>query len=518
LPKEEAERNIIISRIEGIFGKKENEIKNLLASANFFSFEPILIETGLDGEKALVLEAEINDLKGFNLEKNLQREYTYSSYLAHILGYVGRMNEQDIKDHPDFFATEIIGKDGIELQYDQILRTLPGRKETEVDAVGRIIKEVSHNESTRTKGLLLSIDISLQQKLYDELAKAAKKFGATNASAVALDPRNGNVLALVSLPGFDNNFFAKGISQSDYTELINDPNQPLFNRAVSGQYPPGSTIKPFIGAAALEEKIIKPKQTINDTGDLVIGNQYNPDVVYRFPDWKVHGPVDIYSAIAQSCDVYFYHIGGGYGDFAGLGVDRIEKYLKQFGFGGLTGIDLPAEKNGFVPNKTWKKEEKKENWFVGNTYHLSIGQGDLTVTPLQMAVFTAAIANGGTIWQPKIVDKIMDSEKNIINDIQPQGRAVDFISKSNLEIIRNAMQQVVLAGSAQYLKTLPIEAAGKTGTAQTVPGKEPNAWFTSFAPFENPEIALAILIEEGKEGSSAAVPVAKEVLEWYFNR
>jgi penicillin-binding protein 2 len=518
LPKDTNNRQLIISKVAGIFGNDAGKMNEVLAKHDSFSFEPVILAEDIDREKVLLWDEAGQEFSGINLEKNLRREYVDGLNFSHILGYVGRMDKKESEANPNYFLTETLGKSGLELQYQNILRTSPGRQEVEVNARGEIKKIGIISESTDVESLVLSLDAGLQKKLADEISGALKRTGGTKAAALALDPRDGKILALLSFPTFDNNALAKGISQEEYDQLFNKDDQPLFNRAVSGQYPPGSTIKPFFGVAALQEGVVKPNTTINDSGAIIIPNPYSSDIVYTFPDWKTHGPVNIFSAIAESCDIYFYTIGGGFGDFKGLGIDRLEKYLKLFGFGGTTGIDLPNEKTGFVPSAQWKKDAKKEDWYIGDTYHLSIGQGDLTVTPLQMAGLTAAIANNGTVWQPQIVDKIIDSAKNIIKDIEPVGQKISFISEENFGIIHEAMRQTILSGSAQYLKDLPIEAAGKTGTAQTSIGKPNNSWFTVFAPYKNPEIVLVILVEGGGEGSSTAVPIAKEVLEWYFNK
>jgi len=518
LPKNPEERESNILKIAGILEVDGNKMNEILAKCDLFSFEPVILAENISREKILRWDAAGQNFPGINLEKNLRREYVDGFMFSHILGYVGRMDEKDNKKHKDYFLTETIGKSGLEFQYQDILRTLPGRQETEVNARGEIKKNGIISESTDVKSLILSINAGLQNQLYGEVSKILKKTNGTKAAAIAIDPRNGKILALVSFPGFNNNSLAEGITQEEYNKVFNNEDQPFFNRVISGQYPPGSTIKPFFGAVALEEEVIRPNTVINDTGTISIPNPYNPNIIYNFPDWKTHGPVNIYSAIAQSCDIYFYTIGGGYGDFKGLGIDRLEKYLKLFGFGKITGVDLPNEKTGFVPSANWKKEAKKEDWYIGDTYHLSIGQGDLTATPLQIAVLTAAIANSGTVWQPRIVDKIIDSAKNIIKDIEPAGQKINFISAKNFGIIQEAMRETVLSGSAQYLKDLPIEVAGKTGTAQISAEASTNAWFTAFAPYKNPEIVLTILVEGGGEGSSAAVPIAKEVLKWYFSK
>ena len=518
LPQSIDERRDILKKIGTIINQSTDKLEEKILQQGYFSFDPVVLEEGIEWEKILEYENLVKGLPGISLEKNLRRYYLDGDYFSAIVGYIGRIDNESLEKFPDYFLTEMVGKSGLELQYEDVLRTLPGKKITEVDALGRIIKIENTEESKDIKSLVLSVDYSLQKKLYDEILAALKRSNAKKGAGVALDPRSGKILALASLPSYDNNLLAKGISQEEYLKLFNNPSQPFFNRAISGQYPPGSTIKPFVGAAALEEKIVAPNKTIIDSGTLVIPNQYNPEVVYRFPDWKIHGPVNIYSAIAQSCDIYFYQVGGGYGDLKGLGLGRIVKYLADFGLGKITGIDLPNEKSGFIPSAEWKKEMVGEDWYIGDTYHLSIGQGYITASPLQMAVLTAAIANGGTIWQPKIVDKIVDSEKNVVGEIKAESRKIDFISAENLDIIKRAMRETVVSGSAQYLKSLPVVAAGKTGTAQVSLNEPTNAWFVSFAPYENPEIVLVILAEGGGEGSSTAVPAAKEVLEWYFSR
>jgi len=445
------------------------------------------------------------------------RQYLFPTYFSHILGYLGKLEPQDAKENPDYSLTEKIGKEGLESSYEKFLRGQPGQQLVEVDSQGKEQNVISQTPPQTGDSLILSIDADLQQSLQDSLSAELDRLKLKKAAAVAIDPRIGAVLAMVSLPTYDNNLFAQGISVQDYQNLENDPANPFLNRAIAGQYASGSTIKPLIGAAALQEKVITPSTTVNDSkGELDVPNQYNPQIVYRYPDWKAHGIVDIYSAIAQSCDVFFYTVGGGYGNIKGLGVDNLAKYFRLFGLGSKLGIDLPGEAEGLVPDAAWKMKVKNEPWYLGDTYHLSIGQGDLLVTPLQMAVATAAIANGGTLYSPRLVDKIVDSDKNIIETIQPDILRTNFISSENIDVIKKAMRQTVTDGSALMLNTLSVPVAAKTGTAQVAGQKNNNAWATVFAPYPNPEIVLSILIEEGGEGSSVSIPVAKEVLEKYF--
>jgi penicillin-binding protein 2 len=334
--------------------------------------------------------------------------------------------------------------------------------------------------------------------------------GTKTAAAVAIDPRNGEVLAIVSLPSYDNNLFAKGISQEDYKALISDENKPMFNRAISGEYPPGSTFKPLVAAAALEEKTINSGTSVNCGGGIHVGS-------YNFPDWKTHGSTDVRKAIAESCDVFFYSVGGGWGDIPALGIDRIKKYADLFGLGKAGGLDIPGEAEGFIPDQSWKQKKLGERWYVGDDYHCAIGQGFDTATPLQIANMTATIANGGSVYRPHLVEKIV-KPNGTEQEIGSQVLNKNFISKSNMDIVREGMRETIASssGSARQLADLKVAVAGKTGTAQYGTEGKTHGWFASFAPFDNPEIAMAVLVEGGGEGHSTAVPVTKEVYQWYF--
>ncbi|MFH1460848.1 MAG: penicillin-binding transpeptidase domain-containing protein, partial [Patescibacteria group bacterium] len=399
-----------------------------------------------------------------------------------------------------------------------------GQEQFEVDSLGKTQRLLAIKPAQPGQGLMLHLDRGLQEKLYQSLDQALKKLRASGestrkAAALAINPKDGGIRALVSLPSFDNNLFAQGISQEELIVLKNDPNEPFLNRALAGQYPSGSIIKPLIAAAALEEKAVKPNQTIDCQGGLAIANEYNPEIIYHFPDWKAHGLTDIIKAIAESCNVFFYTIGGGYGKIDGLGINKIKEYLQDFGLGQTTGIDLPYEQIGLIPDPDWKAKAKEgEPWYLGDTYHLAIGQGDILVTPLQMALAISAIANNGTLYQPQVVDKIIDQDKDLIKDVFPQKVRENFIDLSNLKIVQQGMRQAVLTGSARALASLPVTAAGKTGTAQFGNQDKTHAWFVGYAPYQEPEIVIVVLIEAGGGGDQTAVPVAKEVLEWYFSQ
>ncbi|MBU4142570.1 penicillin-binding protein 2 [Patescibacteria group bacterium] len=516
LPREVSARQAVVAKAAEISGVPVSEILDDIGSINLKYGSSAIIIDGLTHEKLLALQARITELPGFDIEPDIVRQYAEASKYSHLLGYLGRMTETDIKKNPGYSLTEKIGKNGLEAFYDKVLRGQPGQRLLEVDSLGRLKREVAEQKPQDGQSLVLAVDSRLQTALFDSLKRALQSRQLKKAVAIALDPNSGGVLALVSFPSFDNNLFSKSFSSKDSDELLNDPAQPLFNRAISGQYPPGSIVKPLIAGAALQEKIITPATTVFSTGELTLANQYNPAIIYRFADWKAHGLVDIYSAIAQSCNVYFYTIGGGYDKIEGLGIERLAKYFKLFGLDSALGIDLPGENKGLVPDEQWKVAVKKEDWYTGDTYHVSIGQGDLLATPLQLAAATAAILNGGKIIQPRLVDKIIDSDKNVIIETEPKIIRQGFIDEANLAIIKKAMRQTVTDGSASLLNDLPVAVGAKTGTAQLAGNQNSNAWGVAFAPYENPQMVLVVLVENAGEGSQVAMPVIKEALQEYF--
>jgi len=514
-----AECPLVIKEVSELTGVSQEEIKDILRKAELKRSPTAVILETLDHETLLKLEEKINVWPGFRIEKNIARQYVSPLSFSHVLGYMGKLTLAEVGDNPEYFLTEKIGKNGLEAFYEKILRGIPGEKLVEVDSKGRLKRDISESKPQDGRGLVLSLDNFLQESFFAAVSKSLEERKLKKAAVVAIDPKTGGVLAMLSFPTFDNNSFAQRLSAKTYAELAQSPDRPLFNRAISGQYAPGSTIKPLVGAAAIQEKVVTPLTKVNDSnGELVILNQYSSAVAYRFGDWKIHGVVNLYDAIAQSCNVYFYTVGGGYDNIKGLGVERLGKYFRLFGLGKVLGIDLASEGDGLVPSESWKKQLKNEPWYIGDTYHISIGQGDLLVTPLQLAVATAAIVNGGKIVQPHLVDKIIDSDKNVIETIKPMVLSKDFISQANLSIIKEGMRQTVTVGSARLLNDLPVPMGAKTGTAEVVGQRNTNAWATVFAPFDDPQIVIAVLVENAGEGSQVAVPIIKEVLEKYFNR
>ena len=513
LPKPVDELNKWIGQLAKIIKKDNSEIENFIKNLNKNSTEPVLFKSNLDRETLLSLETNSTVLPAIFINKETRRDYNDGGYFSHVIGYVGRVSSGDLNNDSYYSILDFIGKDGLEAQYEKELRGLPGKIAVSVNSENAILKTLIAKEAMPGNNLELSIDGDLQKLLTNAINAKMIQTNSTAAAAVVLNVKSGEIIALVSLPSFDFN------SQA-YGEIIKDKNKPLFNRAISGFYPAGSTIKPFVASAALAENIIDPNSKIDDTlGYIKIENQYDPDIVYTYRDWKAHGFVDMRRAIAVSANVYFYVIGGGYKNIKGLGIDRIKKYLNIFGFGSNLGIDLPGESSGLIPDPSWKKSVKNEGWFTGDTYNVSIGQGDTIITPLQLASAIGAIANGGTLWRPKLVLKITDNSNNIIREFKPEPIKTNIVDESKLKVVREGLRGAVTEGSAYLLNDLPIKVAGKTGTAQvTNTFRKTNAWFTGFAPYDSPEIALAIIVEGAGEGSAAAVPVAKEVFYWYYNK
>ena len=513
--KKEEEKDKILKEISEITKKNFEELKQKIEEG-----EDLIVEN-LDHQTLIILETKIGELPGFRIEQNPIRYYPDGRTISHLIGYTGKIKSEELKAAPEFYTiSDYIGRDGLEKSYEEILRKNPGKLKIERDAQGHIISKETIQLPESGKSLVLWLDSELQKKIQEELEKEIKIVGAKGGVAVALDPKTGGVLALVSYPSIDNNLFSKRISQEEWKEIEEDPLKPLFNRAIAGTYLTGSTIKPLIASAALEEKIISPEKKINAQGKILVQDQWNPEKIWEYKDWAVHGWTDIRKAIAQSVNVYFYTIGGGYGDQKGLGPTKIKEYLEKFGWNQKTGIDLPGEAEGFIPDKEWKKKTfpNDPGWWDGDTYNLSIGQGFLQITPLEVAASFVSIANGGKLLQPQVVKEIIDSKKNPIEEIKPKVIRENFIKPENLQIVREGMRQAVTSGSATgWLDQLRVPAAAKTGTAEL--GREfYNNWVTVFAPYEDPQIVLTIIIENVKGVQTAALPVAKAVLEWYFAR
>lgn len=502
LPSSDDEKYEILHKVSRLLNTEAQS--RLLQVSQNYSYVPELIAEGLSHDTAIELMVNQGDLPGVEVIAEAVRQYQDGHDLSSLVGYVRKISAEELKQYQGYRFTDRIGKTGLEKFYEDKLRGVDGEENFQVDARGHLVNIAGHKAPVVGQTLQLYLDQGLQKVLADSLKHWA---GGRGAGAVAMDPATGGVLAMVSLPGFDVNLFSSSTASEDIVKLLNDPKQPLFNRVISGQYPSGSTIKPLLAAAALQTQVITPQTTMFSTGGLSIGQWF-------FPDWKAggHGVTNVEKAIAESVNTFFYTIGGGWGNITGLGPERLAMWLGKFGWGKRLGIDLPGEAPGTVPTPAWKEQHSSEPWYIGDTYHVSIGQGDLLVTPLQVAAATVAIANGGTLYQPHLVKAI--SRGSVSTFISPVILDNNLASADNLSVVKQGMRLTVTGGSAQWLMSLPMAVAGKTGTAQVAKG-QPHAWFTGFAPFDNPQIVLTIIIENGGEGSTVAVPVAEEVWRWW---
>ena len=504
----------IISQITSKINLKElEEIYDSVAIGSLESYRPLFVMDSIEYDNAIKIYLDADKMPGVLVSNKIKREYNlYSMTLSHILGYTGKISREELEESSDEYSLiDYIGKMGIEYFWENELKGTNGRKQIEVDALGYEKKIISKVEAEDGHNLVLSLDIVMQKKMEEIIISYLEKLDLAKASVVILDPNNGEVLTLISYPSYNNNAFARGITQSEYSALLEHPDNPLFNRAISGEFPSGSTIKPVMAAAALQEGVITEKTSFLSTGGINIGQWY-------FPDWRAggHGITDVRKAIAQSVNTFFYYIGGGHDNFKGLGLERIIEYEEKFGLGAQTGIDLAGEADGFLPTREWKREVKNEPWYIGDTYHLSIGQGDLLATPLQVANFTAFFANGGTMYRPHLIKQILSGDDRVLNSVEGAVVRDDFIDDYNVEVVRQGMRRTVTEGSARRLNSLPVASAGKTGTAQWSSVKDNHAWYTGFAPYNDPELAFTVLVEEGVEGSAVAVPIMQEFLEWYY--
>jgi len=514
-----AEKEKIFKDVSQILNIDSKELENKIKESKE---NKVLISENLEQQTLIILETKLKDLPGFSIEQNSIRDYKDGEFFSHLIGYTGKIKSEELAAAPEFYSIlDYVGRDGIEKSYEQFLRRNPGELRIERDALGNIISKEIVSQPESGKSLVLWLDSDLQKKIKEELERELQLIGAKKAAAVALDPQTGGVLAMVSLPFFDNNIFSKGDSKTKEA-ILNNQDNPLFNRAISGRYLTGSTIKPLTALAALEEHKISADKEINCQGKISVKDYWNPAKIWEYKDWRIHGWINMRKAIAESCNVYFYTLGGGYGNQEGLGPTLIKKYLEEFGWGSKTQIDLPGEATGFIPDKEWKKKVFGESWWDGDTYLLAIGQGYLKITPLEVVTGFLPITNGGKILKPQVVQKIIDNEKNVLQEFKPVILKENFIEPENLQIVREGMRWAVSGensphASAFLLSSLPVSAAAKTGTAELGNERYHN-WITVFAPYENPKIILTIVIENVKGLQAAAVPVAKEILNWYFSQ
>ncbi len=473
----------------------------------------IKIKGDLTWEEVALLETYRYELSGVVIQMQPKREYRSDSLACHVIGYLGEITEGQLKSgrFPRNKMGDEVGKCGIELACNDYLTGQRGARQIEVDAHGRELRLMQYTPSSPGASVYLTIESRLQQT-----AEAAleDKVGAI----VAMDPQSGKILALASSPKFDQNAFSKGISPEYWKELLNHKDHPLENRVLKGQYPPGSTFKIIMALAGLEEQVITEKSRFYCNGAMPFGNH-----VFHCHRRGGHGGVEVHRGLVQSCDIYFYNVGRK------LGVDRIAKWSRKFGLGSPSGLNLDSEKPGLVPSSAWKKQRFNQPWHEGETLSVAIGQGYNTATPIQMVRVAAAMGNGGIIYVPQLVERICNPDGEVAYECQPQIASRLNASPKNLEIVRRACRGVVHepGGTGHAAQISGVEVGGKTGTSQVVSlGKEKggkhkgktgdHAWFVCFAPAQDSQIAIAVIIEHGGHGGAAAAPMAREVLQTYF--
>ncbi|MDO8444039.1 MAG: penicillin-binding protein 2 [bacterium] len=521
LPKKKTDRLAIYQKIADLTSLPVDQIRTDAEKNGLSSLDEIIISDNISHDDALLLEQKINGLPGAYVATKSIRQYVSGSGMAHILGYTGIVSTDDIKNFPNYYLSDRIGKTGLESQYESALRGTHGVEQIEVDSKGnitRVLVDNSNKEPVSGDNLVLNVEFGLQQAtstaLLNGMAAGTKQSGqsVTSGIAIVMNVQTGAILSMVSQPSYDNNLFSTKISQADYSKLTSDPTLPLFDRAIAGVYPPGSIVKIVMASAGLQEGTITANTSMVTPAAIKLGE-------YNFPDWKDHSyeSTDIERAIAESNDIFFYAVGGGFDKIKGLGIDRIKKYWQLFGLGEKTGIDLPGEAAGLLPDNAWKMKTQNTPWYIGDTYHVSIGQGDLLVTPIQMLRATATIANGGKLLEPQLVNRIVDHSGTTVKEFDPRIERTNFISDSVIKIVQQGMRQAIVSGSVRsILADFPIPVAGKTGTAQFMNNAKTHAWFECYAPYDNPQIAVIVLVEGGGEGFDIAGPVAKDIMTYYF--
>jgi penicillin-binding protein 2 len=510
-----------VSELVDVTARDRSRFRKLLAETR--NAESLPIRTRLNDEEVARFAANRFRFEGVDIKARLFRQYPYGDTASHLIGYMGRINQQDQakleEDGVDanYRGTDYIGKSGLEASYQDELHGVTGFEQVEIDAAGRGIRTLSRTPSKPGNNVALTIDLKLQQV-------AERVFGERRGALVALEPSSGAVLAFVSKPGYDPNLFVDGIDPQSWSELNNSPDKPLVNRAINGLYPPGSTFKPFMAMAALELGKRTPRSTIQDHGYFEFGGR-------RFRDSKPggHGTVDLMKSIVVSSDTYYYQLAND------MGIDAIAGFMKNFGFGTRTGIDLQGEAAGVLPSPEWKQKRfrnpAQQKWFPGETISIGIGQGYNSYTPIQLALATATLVNGGVMYKPRVVSYVDNLRAGTRQSFEPEVIQRVRLKPEHVEFVKRAMAGVNKEGTgARAFAGAPYTSGGKTGTAQVIAIKQnekydeakvaerlrDHSWFIAFAPVENPKIALAVIVENGGFGARAAAPIARTVLDYFL--
>lgn len=494
-----------VDKVSQILGIHISSIEDKIKSNSVF-----FAAKGLSKDQVLA----IKNLKphGFYIITNAKRTYVSGPQLSSIIGYAGKVDKTDLADQY-YQPTDLIGRTGIEAEYEKYLRGEHGRVFFSED------EDNAEQNPIVGNSVILNINLDAQKQLYNTLYNILRSANLDKGSAIVQKPMTGEVIAMVSFPTYDNNLFIDGLSESEYKKLTDNKSRPLFNRVISGLYNPGSTIKPLMGLMTLEEEIFNPTDNIRDCVELIVPNPFDSSSPSVFKNWRHDtGLFNLRRAISDSCNVYFYIAGGGFKDIQGLGIDRIADYLKKTLVDNILTIDLPGEEKGFVPTRAWKEKTKGVQWYLGDTYNTAIGQGDLLVTPLWINSYISAIANGGTMYRPRVASKVVDVNNNIVMSYEPEPLTELPFSGQNIKEIRRAMVETVLSGTAKLLQDLPVSVAAKTGTAEVIKGQRVNVLFTAFAPAESPEISITVLVEGSTSNQGYATRTAHEFMKWYFDK
>lgn len=503
----------VIGKLAQILDMKPEVIADKLGQRKG-TYDPVRIKSNVGPDVVAKIEERRSELPGVMIEIQPVRTYNNKTFAAHLFGYVSEINDIELEKRKNdgYKAGDIIGKFGLERVYDKELRGIDGGGQTEVNVSGRPVQVLGRKEPIPGQNLVLTIDYRIQQAAeaaVDEtlryLQTKTEFNNAHAASVVAINPKNGEILAMVSRPAFDPNLFAGGISEKDWKLINENPFHPMDNKAISGLYPPGSVFKIVTGTAALELKKVTPEEKILDTGRHWLIDKGNAH-------GEALGWISFNDALAKSDNVYFYEMGNR------LGIDNLENYARMFGLGAYTGINLPGESDGLVANRRYKEKVYEEQWYLSETFDAAIGQGFHLVTPLQQAQLIAQVANGGIRYRPYLVKEITSPDGKTIKTIAPEQVAKLDISPNTLELLRKGLRDVALpGGTAAYLfADFPVQIAGKTGTAENPHGAD-HGWFVAYGPYEDPTIAVAVIVEQGGYGGSSAGTIAKKVFEAAFN-
>lgn len=541
LPEQPEARRRDLLRVEAESGVAYSTIDAALQGplARIDPLSPVAVRDSVEREEAVRLRAALADIPAVRVVARPIREYGGGDALPHVLGYVGPLTADDAEAYVDrgYALDARVGRAGVEATYEEALRGRPGSRLAVADPSGRVLDVRSEDPAEAGADLVLALDLDLQQAAQAALERGVRSGLATvraeagreppiaTGAVVVMDARSGKLRALATTPSFDAQVFS-GVPGEELGDLIADPARPLVHRGFQEVRSPGSIFKPLVGAAALEDGIATAGTRITSTGALIVRNRYDPSVVYRFGDWAAHGTLDFAGGIARSSDVYFYYLAGGYDEddgppFEGLGAERLAWWAETFGLGRPTGVDLPGEASGLVPTPGWKREQTGDEWLLGDTYTFGIGQGYLTTTPLEMAVATAAIANGGTLWTPQVAEALRQGEQ--VTPVAPIVAGRVPVSAEHLATVRAAMRAAAdPEGTAITGEPPGITIGGKTGTAEWgrpyADGEfDTHGWYAGFAPYDDPEIVVIVYLQHGV-GSTHAGPVAREVLAAYFEQ